>query len=118
MTRSRAALSLLIAALMLAPAIAPASSALHRACVVTSEAACHQTARVFTCSCCTVGDLGNQPGLAQDRTEIAADQQAPVATLAACIDACQQATPPTQFDASPPHRSSIALFVYLSDLRL
>jgi hypothetical protein len=86
--------------------------------VVTDEAACHQTTLVLTCSCCKLDDSGGQPGLAQDRTELTIDQQASVGILAVCLDGWQHAARLALFDASPPHRSSIDLFVYFADLRL
>jgi hypothetical protein len=111
-------LSLLLVAVVLTPVTVVGRMASHRPCLAASDVTRHQAPCVLRCSCCKAGEPGDQPGIVQGRVEVNVDQQMLAVAVPGRFDAGRPATHLARFDASPPHRSSVTLFVLLADLRL
>jgi hypothetical protein len=111
-------LSLLLVAMVLTPVAVGGRMTSNRPCLTASAVTCHQAPRVLGCSCCKASEPGDQPGIAQGRVEVNVDQQMLAAAVPRRDDAGRYALHLARFDASPPHRTSVALFVLLADLRL
>jgi len=111
-------LSLLLVAVALTPLTDVGRMASDRRCLAASDITCHQAPCVLRCSCCTAGEPADQPGIAQGRVEVNVHKQILAAAVPGRFDAGRPATHLARFDAPRPHRSSVALFLLLADLRL
>ena len=88
------------------------------ACGAAQQLDCHKTPRLAQCCCCDDGEISNQPGLTQARTNIVGDHQSAVSAVPGTIVTLRSGAASCQVDTSPPRGHSPDLPILFADLRL
>jgi hypothetical protein len=110
-------LSLVVAVLFTTAAPLLAAVGSHETCAVAMQHHCDKTARLTQCCHDEAGDVSNQPGITERRSNVVADQSS-VWILSASIEAPRPAVGSWQVNTSPPHGRSQSLPILFADLRL